>query len=286
MVNKEITNLPVSLKQKIINSTGAKNVHIIKWLYRYFMERFLYRMTKSKYANNFILRGSSLLYIYTKEKARYTRDIDYMGISISNDTEYMKNIFKEICNIECLEDGIIFNADEIRVETINATKKYMGVRLFIPITFGNIQENLKFDIGFDDVITPGKKLYKYPLILSDDIVPGFDLYGYTIETSLAEKIESIISNPADTTRMKDFYDIWFIFNNVKLNFNILNDAIENTFRHRNTERDRDSMIFDIEYYKDRKRCNMWNNFIKNSYLDYRPFEEIGKFIIDNVQRLI
>lgn len=112
-----------------------------------------------------------------------------------------------------------------------------------------MNEILKFDIGFGDIITPSKKLYKYPLLLK--YMPEFQLYAYTIETSIAEKLSAMIALGDENTRMKDFYDIWFIFNNIQFDKDILNVAIDNTFKQKEVERNKDSIVFDINYYLDK-----------------------------------
>ena len=72
-----------------------------------------------------------------------------------------------------------------------------------------------------------------------------DIMAYTIETIIAEKLESIISKNITTTRAKDFYDMYVIVNNHidKVDKNILIKAIKRTFKHRNTN-------FNIEYLND------------------------------------
>lgn len=273
-----------SLKSRIVKSLKVDKSSTKDAIMRYLFERFMYRVVNSKYKDNFILRGSNLLYIYTKENTRYTKDIDYMGIYISNNPENMKEVFKEICNIKCPEDYVFFDSDTIKVESINHIKKYMGARISIIASFGKIKEIIKFDIGYDDVITPDKKLYKYPIILNE--MPGFELYAYTIETALAEKIHSIIYLAEETTRMKDFYDIKHIIENIKIDYEILDDALTNTFNHRNTKRDKNNIIFNIDYYLNENRIKLWRNFIMRSKLEFTPFIEIGKFIIKYIKPLL
>lgn len=273
-----------SLKRRIIKSLNIDKLHTKDAIMRYLFERFMYRVSISEYKDNFILRGSNLLYIYTKENTRFTKDIDYMGIYISNNPEKMKYVFKTICDIKCPEDYVYFDSNSIKIESINHEKKYMGSRISIIATFGKIKETIKFDIGYDDIITPDKKLYKYPIILNE--MPGFDLYAYTIETALAEKIHSIMVLAEETTRMKDFYDIKHIIENINIDYSILNDALSNTFKHRNTIRTTNNIVFDIDYYLNETRIRMWTNFIKYSKLEYIPFIEIGNFIIKYVKPLI
>lgn len=272
-----------SIKSKIIKKLNLDKQYTHYAILRYLFERFMYRMTRSRYKDNFILRGSNLLYIFRND-ARLTKDIDYMGVSISNDPEYLKSVFAEICKIECLEDKVQFNPDTIRIELINKKRHYMGCSVSIDATLEKSREVVKFDIGFDDIITPEAKLYKYPVILEDS--PDFYVTGYTIETALAEKIHSIMDKAETTTRMKDFYDIRYIIENFDVDYEILDKAISNTFNHRKTERSNDSIVFVMEYYLDNKRIRNWINFIIKNNLVYVPFVETGQFIIKNVKPLL
>lgn len=273
-----------SLKKRIVNVTNAKKLDVQRNILRYLMERFLYRLSKSKYIDNFVVRGSLLMYIMEPFKSRHTKDIDYMGLHISNDFQNIENIIKDICKIQCPEDCVVFDIDSITLEKINLKHKYTGVRVNLKVYFGKIREVLKFDIGFDDIITPEKKLYNYPVILKE--MPPFKLYAYTIETSIAEKLSAMIALGDENTRMKDFYDVWFIFNNIEIDFDILDKAITNTFRRKKVERDRNSVVFDISFYLDEKHIKLWTKFVTINNIDDISFYEIGLFIVDKIKKIL
>ena len=273
-----------SIRGKIYNFAKKSNIPGSKMYIRYFLERLLYRIMNSKYKNNFIIRGSSLLYIYNSEKARQTKDLDFMGVGIDNSLNYMEKAFKEIISVQCPEDCVEFLPETLKVEKIQSDKLYSSVRVSMVATLQTMREKVSLDIGFDDVITPEAKLFKYPIILKD--IPGFDVRSYTIETSLAEKVETIISRGDDNTRMKDYYDIWYILTNIGVDENVFRNALINTFSHRNTEFNDASVVFDIDFYLNTERNKLWIAFMKKSEIPFISLYDVGLFIIENIKPII
>ena len=145
-------------------------------------------------------------------------------------------------------------------------------------------------------LTPSSVKQKYPSLIN--CVPDVYINTYTLETSIAEKIESIVSKAAITTRMKDFYDIYKIMNNpnIKLNNSILKEAIKNTFTHRHTIIDKDSIVlnintnlmelFKIDYYVEVNRTNLWHSFLKKNRLPDLSFYEVGLFICNYIPKFM
>jgi hypothetical protein len=91
------------------------------------MERFLYRLAKSKYAARFILKGALMLRVWQSPESRPTMDIDLLGIT-SNEAEITGQI-REILSIEVEPDGLHFDATSIRVERITEDAEYQGLRV-------------------------------------------------------------------------------------------------------------------------------------------------------------
>jgi len=249
-----------------------------------FIERFLYRLMNSKYGKNFVIRGSSLLYIYNSSNARSTKDIDFMAINISNELKNIEKIIKDVCKINCPYDCVTFLPETVKLSKIQSNKLYNGVRVQITATLEQMKEPISFDIGYDDIITPNAITKEYPTLLKE--MPSFYIKMYNIETALAEKIQTIISRKNENTRMKDFYDIWFIMNNIYYDTNILHMALYNTFSHRNTLIDTESPVFDISFYIDKTRNILWDKFIKKSQIKYISLYDVGLYIINNVKPLL
>lgn len=111
------------------------------------------------------MKGGALLYAFNQEKARPTKDIDFLGTHISNDSEYIKSIFAQIATVPCEEDGILFDANSIEVEEITQGKEYHGLRLTILASLDSVRQRISMDIGFGDIVTPGPQDLDYPLLL-------------------------------------------------------------------------------------------------------------------------
>ena len=246
-------------------------------LVRYIQERLLYRVAQSEYRSNFFLKGGALLYAINQEKARPTKDIDFLGTHVNNDGEYIRFIFAQIVSVSCEEDGILFDWDSIRVEDITQDKEYHGLRLTILASLDTVRQSISMDIGFGDVVTPGPQDLQYPLLLED--VPSMSVLAYSLETVVAEKFEAMISLSVNNSRMKDFFDVYGILNSGKLDKDVLTDAIENTFQNRGTSYVENHPLFNDDFYKDTNRIVRWKGFLKGiKWKENIEFEVIGQTI--------
>lgn len=253
---------------------------------QYFLERFLYRLANSKYKDKFILRGSTLLYILDFKNARMTGDIDFMGSGISNDKENIINSFEEITQIPCDDDRVVFYPKTMKIKDIMFEKAYRGRRIYIQASIYDVRREIHFDLGYGDVITPEPKLRKYPIMFPDKM-PAFNILTYTIETSIAEKIATIIEKDGYNTRLKDFYDIWFVFNYIDYNEETLRKAMKNTFKQRNIPFTTEVSAFDISFYLTEENIKIWKHFIESKNVPYKlSFYEIGLFITTTVKNLV
>ena len=132
--NMEKKNVAVSVRAKLLNiRNSVPGTEYMQVLFRYIQERMLYRLSMSQYRDNFCLKGSALLFAYEKFKARPTKDIDFLGDKISRDKETIRKAFREICSIQCPEDGLAFDNGEndIKVEDISLDEEYNGVTVTV-----------------------------------------------------------------------------------------------------------------------------------------------------------
>ena len=186
----EIKNPGKSIRAKLLNVAKQKDVFYQTILTRYFQERLLYRISQTHYRENFYLKGGALMYAYERFAARPTLDIDFLGTHISNDGERIAEAFREICAVECEEDGVRFAADKITAQNITEFKDYHGIRLSIPATMDTIAQVMTMDIGFGDVVTPHPVSLDYPLLLEE--LPEANILAYSTETVIAEKMHAVI----------------------------------------------------------------------------------------------
>jgi predicted nucleotidyltransferase component of viral defense system len=258
-----------SIKSKLKQySKEHKKIHQYT-LIRFFQERFLYRLSISRYKDYFLLKGGALVYVLGAEESRYTKDIDFLLTKLEAEHENLLIIFKEIGQIKS-EDGIIFNTDQIIIETIQKEGQYTGTRVRISGNLGNIKQQLQIDIGVGDYVTPGPQEIEYPTIISGLNHPI--LKAYSIETLIAEKFEAMISLGEYNSRMKDFYDIYQFVETSDLS--ILFDAIRNTFSRRKTTVVFEHPVFTEEFYRNDKRKKQWDIFVKKNELNNIDFDKV------------
>ena len=146
-----IKNFAHSVRARLLNISKAENVFYQALLTRYFQERLLYRLSISSYRERFILKGGALLYAHEQLKARPTLDIDFLGQRISRDMENIKEVFAALCDIECPEDGAVFEKESVEVEEITLQKEYNGVRVHVKVSLGTATQVITMDVGFGDI---------------------------------------------------------------------------------------------------------------------------------------
>ena len=223
------------------------------------------------------MKGGALLYAFNQEKARPTKDIDFLGAHISNDRDYIKAVFTKIAEVPCDVDGVSYDVDTIEVIDITQEKKYQGARLTILAYLDTVLQQISMDIGFGDIVTPGPQDLSYPLLLEN--LPGVNLLAYSLETVVAEKFEAMISLSVNNSRMKDFYDLYKILNDGNWDSEVLGEAVRNTFANRKTLYIENHPLFDDEFYSDTNRIARWNGFLKSiKSKEQIPFAETGKSI--------
>ena len=170
----------------------------------YGMERFLERVTLSKYKDNFILKGGMLVAAMVGLDNRATMDIDTSIRNLPLDTEHAKKIVEEIAAVK-IDDNIRFEIKDI--SNIMDEAEYGGVRLSLTAFLDTMKIPLKIDISTGDAITPAEITYRYKLMFEQRYI---SLWAYPLETVLAEKIETVLSRGVLNTRLRDFYDLYIL----------------------------------------------------------------------------
>lgn len=224
-------NTSKQLKDLINNKAKQYNLNQQILLTRFFMERFLERISLSKYKNNFVLKGGILISSMVGVDFRMTKDMDLTIKNLPLNEIFIKNALEEISKIK-IDDGTIFEI--LDVLPIREEFEYSGFRARLKCQLDRTQNIIQIDITTGDVITPSEVVYSYDLLIEKRKI---DITCYPIETILAEKIESILSKNITTTRMKDFYDCYMLSKLYlkDLNKNNLILALKNTTKVRKTE---------------------------------------------------
>lgn len=199
------------LKDKVRNISHGDNEIAQVMIRNFIMERFLERVSLSKYKKNIILKGGMLVASLVGIETRATMDIDTTVKALPLNKEDTVKIINDIINIS-VEDGINFRI--AKVTGIMTEFEYPGVRVVLEATLDRLKQRIKIDISTDDVIIPSAISYNYRLMFEERSI---ELMTYTTETLLAEKIQTILARGITTTRMRDFYDVYELVNGDKVN---------------------------------------------------------------------
>ena len=248
----------VSVKDRLKNLAKEDGRTMQDELVTYGLERAIYRLSISEYAERFTLKGGIFLYaLFDGNFARATVDIDLLAQHISNDAEEMKKVFQDIFSIKC-DDALQFDLESLDVINITEFKEYHGVNVSIMGYLDRTRVSVSIDIGFGDVVYPERMRMTFPVLLDIDAP---EVYAYSIYSVIAEKFEAFVSLGLANGRYKDFYDIYVLSANYDLNGNELKNAIVETFMHRETTFD-DIVAFEPDFIEDTVRQGRWNAFIK------------------------
>jgi len=270
-----------SIRAILKNIADKESIDFQLLIIRYLHERLLYRIANSKYANNFILKGGALLYAIEGLHIRPTVDIDMLAKRINNDEGQIKQIFRTICDVKYDDDCVIFNINSLETADISKDEKHSCIRIFVESQFDTIRQRLQIDIGFGDVITPEPVLISYPTLLDELSSPK--IMAYSIETIIAEKFEAMIALSILNSRMKDFYDVYTLLNNNKIENYNLRSAIFQTFIQRDTNFTENHPLFSESFYEDKYRQTMWKAFLRKiGYPDDLDFSIVVKSIVERL----
>ena len=278
----EIKNYGKSIRARLLNVAKQEEVFYQTILTRYFQERLLYRISQTRYRENFYLKGGALMYAYERFAARPTLDIDFLGTHISNDGKRIAEAFREICSVDCKEDGVKFDCDKIATQNITEFKDYHGVRLSIPVAMDTIAQVLTMDVGFGDVVTPHPVALDYPLLLEG--LPEASILAYSTETVIAEKMHAIIDLADQSSRMKDYYDIYHLLTSFQYDTTILQDAINRTFENRHTPYNADTMFFREDFPSLPQMQVRWTAFLRKATINGAlSFYEVTRWLQDTLK---
>lgn len=269
----EIKNIAASVHQRLLNKAKEYSRPFNEILQHFAIERFIYRLSKSPHADKFILKGALMFSAWTGSMSRPTMDIDLLG-NIENSTDLIIAVFKDACETEVDNDGIVFHKDTVTATRITEDADYKGVRVLLRGNLGSIRLFLQIDIGFGDVIIPKPDRVNYPVLLD---FPPPELDGYTMESAVAEKFQVMAKLGLLNSRMKDFYDIWFLSQRFDFKGETLIEAIEKTFEKRKTPLISEPSIFNPSFMKNDIKQAQWHGFVNKTRLTDAPisFENVS-----------
>jgi predicted nucleotidyltransferase component of viral defense system len=221
-------------------------------------EEFLRRLSVSKYAENFVLKGGLFLYSITDFDSRVTVDVDFLLQRIPNTPDQLRTVINEILSAPTQNDFITFEIKD--VSPISVAKKYAGISVSLVTHIKNTRTPFSIDFGVGDVIVPHQEKRKIPTQLPDFESPIINTYS--IETTVAEKLDAILNLMEFSSRMKDYYDIYYIANHFDFDGQVLVEALRKTFSNRNHTFTIDQFDRMLTFADDKVMQIKWKAFVK------------------------
>lgn len=274
MNQEKSKNVSASVLQRLINLSKKKGDDLNLIFIRYSAERLLYRLSITEYSDRFILKGAMLFTVWSKFPHRSTRDLD-LHTSGNPSRGEIREIFEVLCTTRVEDDGLRLDPSSIRLDDIRDMDEYNGLRVRLKAYLGKASIPVQVDIGFGDVVTPDVNQIKFPTLLD---FPNPILLAYPPESVVAEKFQAIVVLGIINSRMKDYYDIWWLSKLFAFDGEILKDAITATFHRRRTTIP-SNVPFGLshEFISDGVKQSQWRAFIERSNLRM-DMKEIGTVV--------
>lgn len=264
-------NLAASVRTRLKQHADATRQDFNLTLTHYGLERLLYRLSISKHAPNFLLKGALLFAFWYDVAHRPTRDADLLGFG-PDDIETAVNTFRDVCQTD-VEDGMVFDPNSVKGSLIRKEAGYGGVRIDMQATLDGARIALQVDIGFGDAVTPAPQSISYPVLLED--FPAPQLRAYPKYTVVAEKFHAICLLGQTNTRMKDYFDLSVLLDDDTLDTAEMRRAIEATFERRKMALPTAVPVgFTDTFAADATKQTQWGAFLKKNRLPAIALAEV------------
>ena len=265
------TDRAASIRQKLRNLAREREEDFDYVLRQYVMQRLLYRLSGSDYAEQFLLKGALLFWVWNEDFHRPTRDIDLLSFG-DNDVPHLESVFRQIVSQD-EDDGLVFDIDSVSGVEIKEDADYSGVRITGFANLKNARIPFQVDIGYGDAVVPAAEEVKLPVYLD---LPAPQLRAYPVYAVIAEKFQAMVMLGIANSRMKDFYDIRVIAHTMILDGNVLAQAVKATFETRKTAISTEGLtLFGDEFKQDTGKSIQWNAFLnKNNITDEADFSDV------------
>lgn len=262
-----MADIAASVLAKLRNKAKASGISYQQCLQLFMQEEFLRKLSKSDYGDFLILKGGLFIYTLTNFESRATIDVDFLLRGYSNTIDNVKDLISKIIDTSTGNDFISMTAQEF--EEISPQRKYHGISTQIIGQIKNVRVPFNVDIGVGDVIVPQAEQRTINTQLPDFEAPV--IKTYSLESTIAEKFDAILQRFELTSRMKDFYDIYYLSRTFDFEGAKLQAAIYETLQQRGTPYDRDSFKRIIALAEDVDMQKRWRYFLKNIKEDTLEF---------------
>jgi len=251
-------DIVASVLAKLRKKAVGQGIQFQQLLNLFCQEEFIRRLTLSKYREKLILKGGFLLYLISEFTTRPTKDADYLLKDYSNDFHSIELLVNEIIGNSTGNEFIRFQVKSL--EKIAEAKEYHGIRVNLMGLISNTKTSFSIDFGVGDIIVPSSIQRTLPTLLSDFEKP--QILTYSLESTISEKLDAIISLMEATGRMKDFYDIYYLATTFNFEGRKLQEAIYETLSNRGTPYEEDTVLLLSRLSEDVDIQKRWLNFCK------------------------
>lgn len=270
-------NTAASIRARLLALAQSKGEDYQRVLGRYAIERFLYRLGRSPYRDKFALKGATLFTLWTGHTHRPTKDLDLLGRGSSSAIAEVETTIRAMCEIQD-EDGIVFRSDSVEGAKIKEDDEYDGVRIKLLAELAGARIPMQIDIGFGDAVYPEPELASFPVLLPMEAPL---IRAYPRESAVAEKFHAMVVLDIRNSRMKDFYDVWFMASTWTFHMASLLQAIVASFERRGSTLPT-SVPFALtdDFLNDPQKKQQWSAFVSRlNPTDEAPsLEEVGALL--------
>lgn len=260
-----------SIRQRLLNRARERGEDFQLTLVRYGVERFLYRMSLSECAGEYVVKGATLFEVWLDQPHRPTRDLDVNRHEAVPRAQLESHV-RDICAVEFLDDGLAFDLSGLTIDPIRRAQEGKGLRARFLARLGQARIHLQLDVGFGDVVTPAPSLQEFPTLLD---LPAPRVKLYPRETFIAEKFEAMVRLGRINSRYKDFSDVALLARHTEFQASGLREACQNTFERRGTPVTPGDAPEALRpaFYSDGDRRKAWAGFARENL----SLESLGSF---------
>jgi predicted nucleotidyltransferase component of viral defense system len=256
-------NVAASVRARLLSRAKEQGMDYNLILTKYALERLLYRLSASPWGDAFVLKGALLFDLWFDQPHRPTRDMDLLGFG-SSEMADVAAVFREVCALVD-EDGMTFDPATVSAAEIRKEANYAGVRVTLLGRLDGARCAVQVDVGYGDAVTPEPQTAHYPVLLEDMSAPVLRVYpAYTV---VAEKYHAMVSLGIVNTRLKDYFDLWFLARHFSFDPALLQDAIAATFARRSTPLPQHLPLgLSDAFAQDATKVQQWKAFLRKNKL--------------------
>lgn len=276
-MTRQLSDVAASVRARLMNRRTETGEDFGFLLQRFVAERFLYRLGESKHRDRFVLKGAMLLNLWGASAFRPTRDIDFTGYG-ERDAEAIVTAFREVCEVAAADDGVRFDAASLSASQIMDATEYQGIRVKLRAYLGTAVIPMQIDVGFGDLIEPPAQEIDYPPLLD---FPPPRVRGYHRDGVVAEKLHAITVLGEQTSRYKDFHDLYLLATTFGFSHESLSAAVSATFGNRNTPiPELTPAALTPAFFADASHQRMWEAFLDKNSITAAPrdFTVVGELL--------